>query len=98
MTTPRRPCPPAPGPLEAYAARFDPLLASLAQRRGLQDYLPSHPVCLQIPPSAAERRWLPASNCLSGDHELRSEERVRVVEGAACDEIGELGQERCGGG
>src|SRR6266540_2031438 len=38
MTT-RRPCPPAPGPLEAYAGRFDPLLASLAQRRGLRDYL-----------------------------------------------------------
>jgi hypothetical protein len=30
MTT-RRPCPPAPGPLEAYAARFDPLLASLTR-------------------------------------------------------------------
>jgi SRSO17 transposase len=38
MTT-RRPCPPAPGPLEDYAARFDPLLSSLAQRRGLRDYL-----------------------------------------------------------
>ena len=38
MTT-RRPCPPAPGPLEAYAAQFDPLLGSLAQRRGLRDYL-----------------------------------------------------------
>jgi hypothetical protein len=38
MTT-RRPCPPAPGPLEDYAQRFDPLLASLAQRRGLRGYL-----------------------------------------------------------
>jgi SRSO17 transposase len=38
MTT-RRPCPPAPGPLEDYARHFDPLLASLAQRRGLRDYL-----------------------------------------------------------
>jgi SRSO17 transposase len=37
--TSRRPCPPAPGPLETYAQRFDPLLASLAQRRGLRDYL-----------------------------------------------------------
>jgi hypothetical protein len=37
--TARRPCPPAPGPLEAYAARFDPLLSSLAQRRDLRDYL-----------------------------------------------------------
>jgi hypothetical protein len=37
--TSRRPCPPAPGPLEDYATQFDPLLASLAQRRGLRDYL-----------------------------------------------------------
>src|SRR6266704_2262845 len=38
MTT-RRPCPPAPGPLEGYAARFDPLLGSPAQRRRLRGYL-----------------------------------------------------------
>jgi DDE superfamily endonuclease len=38
MTT-RRPCPPAPGPLEDYARHFDPLLGSLAQRRGLRGYL-----------------------------------------------------------
>jgi SRSO17 transposase len=38
MTT-RRLCPPAPGPLEAYAQRLDPLFSSLAQRRGLRDYL-----------------------------------------------------------
>jgi SRSO17 transposase len=31
--------PPAPGPLEAYAQRLDPLFSSLAQRRGLRDYL-----------------------------------------------------------
>jgi SRSO17 transposase len=37
--TKRQPCPPAPGPLEAYAAQFDPLLARLAQRRGLRAYL-----------------------------------------------------------
>src|SRR5512133_902425 len=37
--TARRPCPPAPGPLEDYAQRFDPLLGSLAQRHGLRDYL-----------------------------------------------------------
>jgi hypothetical protein len=36
MTT-RRPCPPAPGPLEDYATRFDPLLASLAQRHRLRE-------------------------------------------------------------
>ena len=39
MVTARRPCPPAPGPLEAYAACFDDLFASLAQRRGFREYL-----------------------------------------------------------
>jgi SRSO17 transposase len=38
MTT-RRPCPPAPGPLEGYAQRFDALFSSPAQRRGFRDYL-----------------------------------------------------------
>ncbi len=38
MTT-RRPSPPAPGPLEDYAAQFDPVLARLPQRRGFRDYL-----------------------------------------------------------
>jgi hypothetical protein len=37
--TSRRPCPPAPGPLEAYAQQFDMLFSSLAQRRGFRDYL-----------------------------------------------------------
>jgi SRSO17 transposase len=37
--TKRRACPSAPGPLEAYAAQFDPLFGSLAQRRGLRAYL-----------------------------------------------------------
>jgi DDE superfamily endonuclease len=37
--TKRQPCPPAPGPLEAYAAQFDALWGSLAQRRGLRAYL-----------------------------------------------------------
>ena len=37
--TSRRPCPPAPGPLEVYAAEFDDLFSSLAQRRGFRDYL-----------------------------------------------------------
>src|SRR4051794_21154603 len=32
--TARRACPPAPGPLEEYAAGFDELFASVAQRRG----------------------------------------------------------------
>src|SRR5204862_812203 len=37
--TRRRPCPPAPGPLEDYAARFDDLFGLLAQRRGFREYL-----------------------------------------------------------
>jgi hypothetical protein len=37
--TARRPCPPAPGPLEAYAAQFDPLFETLAQRRSFREYL-----------------------------------------------------------
>jgi DDE superfamily endonuclease len=37
--TKRLPCPPAPGPLEDYAAQFDPLFARLAQRRGFRAYL-----------------------------------------------------------
>ena len=37
--TKRLPCPPAPGPLEGYAAQFDPLFVRLAQRRGLRAYL-----------------------------------------------------------
>jgi hypothetical protein len=39
VVTARRPCPPAPGPLEEYAARFDDLWCSLAQRRGFREYL-----------------------------------------------------------
>ncbi len=36
--TRRVPCPAAPGPLEGYAARFDDLFSSLAQRRGFREY------------------------------------------------------------
>ncbi|WP_078916275.1 transposase [Streptomyces viridochromogenes] len=36
--TARRPCPPAPGPLEEYASRFDEPFVSLA-RRGFREYL-----------------------------------------------------------
>lgn len=32
-------CPPAPGLLEEYAARFDDLFSHAAQRRGFHDYL-----------------------------------------------------------
>ncbi len=37
--TKRLPCPPAPGPLEDYVARFDDLFGTLAQRRGFREYL-----------------------------------------------------------
>ncbi|MFJ4206750.1 hypothetical protein ACIP2Y_45150 [Streptomyces sviceus] len=37
--TRRVPCLPVPGPLEAYAARFDDLFSTLAQRRGFREYL-----------------------------------------------------------
>ena len=39
VMTRRLPCPAAPGPLEGYAARFDDLFGSLAQRRGFREYL-----------------------------------------------------------
>src|SRR5246127_413930 len=39
VMTQRRPCPVAPGPLEGYAARFDDVFGSLAQRRGVREYL-----------------------------------------------------------
>src|SRR3954463_15446344 len=32
-------CPPAPGPLESFAAAFDSLFSTLAQRRGIREYL-----------------------------------------------------------
>src|SRR5215472_16446243 len=32
-------CPPAPGPLEEYAAGFDDLFTHVAQRRGFREYL-----------------------------------------------------------
>jgi DDE superfamily endonuclease len=35
----RLPCPPAPGPLEGYAAHFDPLFRKLGQRRSFRTYL-----------------------------------------------------------
>src|SRR5512133_871585 len=38
MTKPKS-CPPAPGPLEGYAARFDDLFTHVAQRQGFRDYL-----------------------------------------------------------
>jgi SRSO17 transposase len=37
--TARQPCPPAPGPLEAFAAGLDSLFGSLGQRRGFRGYL-----------------------------------------------------------
>jgi hypothetical protein len=37
--TARKPCPEAPGPLEAYARQFDACFATLAQRRAFRAYL-----------------------------------------------------------
>lgn len=37
--TARRPCSPAPGPLEAYTVQFDSLFHSLAQQHNFRDYL-----------------------------------------------------------
>src|SRR5919107_29317 len=37
--TARQPCPPAPGPLEAFAVQFDALFCSLGQRRSFRGYL-----------------------------------------------------------
>src|ERR1700712_1060937 len=37
--TKRVACPPAPGPLEAYACQFDELFGTLAQRRGFREYV-----------------------------------------------------------
>jgi DDE superfamily endonuclease len=39
MMSQRLACPPAPGPLEDFAATFDPLFGTLAQRRGFRAYL-----------------------------------------------------------
>lgn len=37
--TPRKPCLPAPGPLEVYAEQFDELFGHRAQRQGFREYL-----------------------------------------------------------
>jgi SRSO17 transposase len=37
--TARQPCPPAPGPLEVFAAQFDSVFGSLGQRRSFRGYL-----------------------------------------------------------
>jgi hypothetical protein len=39
MMSERLACPPAPGPLEEFAAIFDPLFGTLAQRRSFREYL-----------------------------------------------------------
>jgi hypothetical protein len=59
--TERRPCPPAPGPLEEYAARFDDLLVSLAQRRGFREY----PAGLLAPRDRNKTLTLPLPNTSS---------------------------------
>ncbi|MFE3450849.1 hypothetical protein ACFXJ8_18150 [Nonomuraea sp. NPDC059194] len=37
--TKAKPPPPAPGPLEEYAAQFDHLFTHLGQRRGFREYV-----------------------------------------------------------
>lgn len=54
--TSRIPCPPAAGPLEGYAVRFDELFALLAQRR------PSAAECRS---AALESMWNRLSTCLA---------------------------------
>src|SRR5947208_7183495 len=39
MMSQRLACPPAPGPLEDFAATFDPQFGTLAQRRSFREYL-----------------------------------------------------------
>ncbi len=51
------PCPPAPGPLEDYAARFDDLFSAVAQRRGFREYLTG---------LLAARDWNKTLTCLAG--------------------------------
>lgn len=56
--TKRLPCPPAPGPLEAFAVGFDDLFGTLAQRRGFREYLAGLLLPRdrkQVPRSAATR-------------------------------------------
>ena len=53
--TKRLPCPPAPGPLEAYAVLFDDLFGTLAQRRvsrASRSRLDRVPESRSIPPQA----------------------------------------------
>jgi hypothetical protein len=64
MMTSRRPCPPAPGPLEAYAANFDQLLRRLLRRHGFRDHL----IGLLTPHERTSTKTLtalPASNRLT---------------------------------
>jgi hypothetical protein len=56
--TARQPCPPAPGPLEAFAVQFDSLFGSLGQRRSFRGYLSG-----LLPPSARLRRQGMCSGC-----------------------------------
>ena len=50
-------CPPAPGPLEAFAVQFDPLLQTRAQRHGFRTYLSGLLMPLQFFLSEARLGW-----------------------------------------
>jgi SRSO17 transposase len=90
----RRPCPPAPGPLEAYAQRFDVLFSSLAQRRGFRGYLQGlllprdrnktlTGLAGAEPISGAQHREVQRLQWFlsesSWDHEVVNEQRVRLL-------------------
>ena len=51
-------CPPAPGPLEAFAVQFDSFFLTLAQRHGFRTYLSGLllPRSVQDPDGASRRR------------------------------------------
>jgi hypothetical protein len=59
--TKRLPCPPAPGPLEAYFALVHERLQTLAQRRGLRGTISSQQLmrmgnCIPTGPRAARKK------------------------------------------
>ena len=79
--TKRKHVEPAPGPLEDYAARFDDLLATRAQRQGFRRYLE---VCC-CPKSATRRlRLWQTQNRWSGP----SARRPRVCNGSSRSRAG----------
>jgi SRSO17 transposase len=90
----RRPWPPAPGPLEDYAQRFDALFSSLAQRRGFRACLQGlllprdrHKTLTGLagaePITGAQHREVQRLQWLltesTWDHEQGNDQRVRLL-------------------